>query len=244
MSHASQPSHYENFPVASFLCPKHLRPAVMALYWFARTADDLADEGDASAEQRLADLAAYRANMQATLGPVIDQYQLPVHHLHELLDAFEKDVRDTAAGHRYQSYDELLNYCKLSANPVGRLMLHLYGVDDEESKMQSDAICSALQLINFWQDVSTDVPHGRFYVLPIETESLEGLCVWARKLMMAGSPLCKRLGGSFGFELRLVVQGGLRILDKIANQNFDTTKVRPRIRPWDMPIIFYRALLQ
>jgi hydroxysqualene synthase len=121
-------------------------------------------------------------------------------------------------------------------------------VDDDESKIQSDAICSALQLINFWQDVSVDVPRGRFYVLSAEIESLEALCTWTRGLMMAGSPLCKRLAefGSwrFGFELRLVVQGGLRILDKIADQNFDTTKARPRIRPWDMPIIFYRALAQ
>jgi hydroxysqualene synthase len=248
MSVHTQANHYENFPVASFLCPKRLRPAVSSLYWFARNADDLADEGDASAEQRLADLAAYRADMYRQLGAVIEEHQLPTHHLHELLDAFEKDVRDTAAGHRYQTREELLAYCKLSANPVGRLMLHLFGVHDEESKTQSDAICSALQLINFWQDVSVDVPRGRFYVLPAQVESMEALCSWARGLMMAGSPLCKRLAGygswRFGFELRLVVQGGLRILDKIDAQNFDTTKLRPRIRSWDMPIIFYRALVQ
>jgi phytoene/squalene synthetase len=244
MSYASQPPQYENFPVASFLCPKSLRPAVLSLYWFARRADDLADEGDASAAQRLAALAACRDTIPQLLGTVIEQYQLPTRHLHELLDAFEKDVRDTAAGYRYQTRDELLAYCKLSANPVGRLMLHLFGVTDDESKAQSDAICTALQLINFWQDVSVDELRGRFYRLPAEIDSMEALCAWARGLMMAGSPLCKRLGGRFGFELRLVVQGGLRILDKIAAQNFDTTKLRPRIRPWDMPIIFYRALAQ
>ena len=247
MSHASQPphyeNHYENFPVASLLCPKHLRPAVMALYWFARTADDLADEGDASAEERLADLAAYRANLHSQLGAVIEQYRLPTHHLHELLDAFEKDVRDTAAGHCYQTRDELLAYCKLSANPVGRLMLYLFGVLDDESKIQSDAICSALQLINFWQDVSVDVPRGRFYLIPSEIDSLEALCNWTRGLMMAGSPLCKRLGGRFGFELRLVVQGGLRILDKIEAQGFDTSTKRPKLTKWDAPLIFYRSLL-
>ena len=230
-------NHYENFPVASLLCPARLRPAVASLYWFARTADDLADEGDASAEQRLMDLAMHRANIPQLLA----KYALAEHHLHELLDAFEKDVRDTAAGYRYQTRDELMAYCKLSANPIGRLMLHLYGVDDELSKTQSDAICSALQLINFWQDVSVDQPRGRFYKT---NESLEALCLWTRGLMCSGSPLCKRLGGRFGFELRLVVQGALRILDKIAHQNFDTTKVRPRIRFWDMPIIFYRALVQ
>lgn len=251
MSHAlhapHHENHYENFPVASILCPKRLRPAVSSLYWFARTADDLADEGDATPEQRLADLAAYRAAMYRQLGSVIEEHQLPTHHLHELLDAFEKDVRDTAAGHRYQTRDELLAYCKLSANPVGRLMLHLFGVDDELSKAQSDAICTALQLINFWQDVSVDVPRGRFYVLPEETESLEVLCSWARGLMMAGSPLCKRVSKSgswrFGFELRLVVQGGLCILDKIQAQGFDTSAKRPKITKWNAPLIFYRALL-
>jgi squalene synthase HpnC len=265
MSHASQPHHYENFPVASILCPKRLRPAVTSLYWFARTADDLADEGDSAATQRLADLTAYRADLTNVLQGAapsarwqglfeslakygLDKHKLPSHHLHELLEAFEKDVRDTAAGHRYQTRGELMAYCKLSANPVGRLMLHLFGVNDELSKTQSDAICTALQLINFWQDVSIDVARGRFYVLPSEVDSLQALCGWSRGLMMAGSPLCKRLGSNaswrFGFELRLVVQGGLRILDKIAAQNFDTAKVRPRIRPWDMPIIFYRALVQ
>jgi hydroxysqualene synthase len=247
MSVHTQPSHYENFPVASLLCPKALRPAVVALYWFARTADDLADEGHASATERLADLAAYRTNLHHRLGAVIDAHQLPTQHLHELLDAFEKDVRDTAAGYRYQTREELLAYCKLSANPVGRLMLHLYGVDDDESKAQSDAICTALQLINFWQDVSMDVPRGRFYVPSAHGESLEALCAWSRELMMAGSPLCKRLAKNaswqFGFELRLVVQGGLRILDKIEAQGFDTSALRPKLHAWDWPVVFVRALL-
>lgn len=235
--------HYENFPVASILCPANLRPAVLALYWFARTADDLADEGDTSCEQRLADLASFRAGLSRRLGSVIEQYQLPIHHLHELLDAFEKDVRDTAAGYHYQTRDELLAYCQLSANPVGRLMLHLFGVHDDESQAQSDAICTALQLINFWQDISVDVPRGRFYVID---ESMASLVQWARELMQAGSPLCKRVVAKgrwrFGFELRLVVQGGLRILDKIEAQGFDTTKCRPKITKWDVPVLFWRAI--
>ena len=237
--------HYENFPVASIFCPKKIRPAVTALYWFARTADDLADEGDASNAQRLTDLAAYRADMHKLLGSVIQPYKLPTEPLHDLLDAFEKDVRDTAAGYRYQTRDELLAYCQLSANPVGRLMLHLFGVDDDESKAQSDAICTALQLINFWQDVSVDVPRGRFYVID---EPMKALCDWARSLMLAGSPLCKRVAVQghwrFGFELRLVVQGGLRILDKIEAQGLDTSRLRPQLKLRDMPIIFYRALRQ
>jgi hydroxysqualene synthase len=235
--------HYENFPVASIFCPQKQRPAVMALYRFARTADDLADEGDASSEQRLADLAAYRADMNQLLGSVITRYKLPTQPLHNLLDAFEKDVRDTAAGYRYQTRDELLAYCQLSANPVGRLMLHLFGVDDEEAAAQSDAICTALQLINFWQDVSVDVPRGRFYVID---EPMKALCDWARSLMLAGSPLCKRVAAKghwrFGFELRLVVQGGLRILDKIEAQGFDTRQCRPKINKLDMPLILWRAL--
>ena len=252
-------NHYENFPVASILCPARLRPAVASLYWFARTADDLADEGDATCEERLADLAQYRRDLDCVLNGTspsprwqalfgaLAKYDFSTHHLHELLDAFEKDVRDTAAGHRYQTRGELLAYCKLSANPVGRLMLRVFGVDDEESKRQSDAICTALQLINFWQDVSVDVLRGRYYVPPVESESLEALCSWTRGLMMAGSPLCKRLAefGSwrFGFELRLVVQGGLRILDKIEAQGFDTSSKRPKINKWDAPLIFWRALL-
>ncbi len=264
----SKINHYENFPVASFLCPKALRPAVASVYWFARTADDLADEGDASCEQRLADLAAYRSDLNsvlrgtrpsarwhglfANLAQTIALHQtpqrpFPTAHLYELLGAFEQDVQSTQAEHRYQTREELLAYCKLSANPVGRLMLHLFGVDDDESKTQSDAICSALQLINFWQDISKDAPRGRFYALPHSVDSLESLCDWARQLMQAGSPLCKRLGAQgrrrFGFELRLVVQGGLAVLDKIAAQGFDTTTQRPCLTKRDAPNIFWNALL-
>ena len=256
--------HYENFPVASIFCPQKQRPAVMALYRFARTADDLADEGDASSEQRLQDLVTYRAHFSASVQaqPIPPQWDrlfsdlrqsmvrhstsdkpFPIVYLLDLLDAFEKDVRDTAAGYRYQTRDELRAYCQLSANPVGRLMLHLFGVDDDESKAQSDAICTALQLINFWQDVSVDVPRGRFYVID---ESMKTLCDWARSLMLAGSPLCKRVSAQghwrFGFELRLVVQGGLRILDKIEAQGFDTRQRRPKINKLDMPLILWRAL--
>ena len=169
-------SHYENFPVASVLCPPRLRPAIAAIYWFARTADDIADEGDALPQARLDDLSAYRADLMATasglaaskrwsdvferLGPVIKQFALPVNLLADLLSAFEQDV----VKQRYASQAELLDYCRLSANPVGRLLLHLYGVNDAESLRESDHICSALQLINFWQDLSVDIPRTRFYV--------------------------------------------------------------------------------
>ena len=165
-------SHYENFPVASRLCPPRLRPAIKAIYAFARTADDIADEGDASAQARRDDLAAYRADLMAAaggrafsprwagvfdrLGPVIAQFALPVHLLADLLSAFEQD----AVKQRYASDAELLDYCRRSANPVGRLLLHLYGVSDAQSLEESDHICTALQLINFWQDLGLDIARG------------------------------------------------------------------------------------
>ena len=266
-------SHYENFPVASWLCPPQLRPAITAIYWFARTADDIADEGDASPQSRLDDLAAYRADLIATargeppsprwaavftrLGPVITQFALPVPLLADLLSAFEQDV----VKQRYASEAELLDYCARSANPVGRLLLHLYGVTDARSLEQSDCICSALQLINFWQDLSVDAPRGRHYVpladlqalrvsaaeLAAATDSLRardlvrGLCDWAEALMLQGAPLATRMPGRSGWELRLVVQGGLRILEKIRHMDHAVLLQRPRLTALDGPLLLWRA---
>lgn len=266
--------HYENFPVASFLCPPQLRPAVAAIYWFARTADDIADEGDASALVRLADLAAYRADLMAVasgrsastrwagvfanLRPVIKQFKLPVNLLADLLSAFEQDV----VKQRYATEAELTDYCRRSANPVGRLLLHLYGVTDAQSLQQSDSICSALQLINFWQDLSIDIPRGRIY-LPADTWQRHGVTeahllaldatpnaidliaasarsAWAT--MQKGSELPKKVPGRAGWELRLVVQGGLRILDKIEALGFNTLKTRPKLGRWDFVVMAWRAL--
>ena len=177
---AAPVTHYENFPVASLLCPPHLRAPIAALYAFARTADDIADEGDATAAQRLHDLAAYRAELAAVaagaapgtrwatvFGPlqgVLRQHGLPVALLDDLLSAFVQDVEKTRDGATYADRTALLDYCRRSANPVGRLLLHLYGVADAQALAQSDAICSALQLINFWQDLSVDIPRGRHYL--------------------------------------------------------------------------------
>ena len=165
--------HYENFPVASLLCPPALRPAVKAIYHFARTADDIADEGEASPADRLAELQSYRKDLDAVLegrepgphwrrvlnplGERARQFKLPAPLLHDLLDAFEQDARNPP----YPDRPTLLDYCRRSANPIGRLLLHLYGIADARSIQQSDAICSALQLINFWQDLSVDGPRGR-----------------------------------------------------------------------------------
>jgi squalene synthase HpnC len=266
--------HYENFPVASLLSPAALRPAVMALYRFARCADDLADEGDADAAKRRAELHAYRADLQATLSgrahsgrwPAVfsslslamRQHALPPQWLHALLDAFEQDVDNPL----YADRTELLGYCARSANPVGRLLLHLYRVGDALSLRQSDAICSALQLINFWQDLSVDLPRGRVYVpladLPRHGLDLQrlrqhrddaatralvrDLTQWAGALMTEGAPLALRLPGRIGWELRLVVQGGRRILDKIAAMDFASLRVRPVLRRMDAPALLWRAV--
>jgi squalene synthase HpnC len=273
---AQQPpsSHYENFPVASLLCPPRLRPAVAAIYWFARTADDIADEGDALPTQRLQDLAAYHADLLATaqgrppsarwagvfqaLRPMLAQFELPLPLLDDLLSAFEQDV----VKQRYASEAELLDYCRLSANPVGRLLLHLYGVNDAASLAQSDHICTALQLINFWQDLSVDIPRGRIYlpqdlwvlhgvdqaqllgldVNPATTRLIANCAHSARARMLKGAPLVKKVAGRAGWELRLVVQGGLRILDKIQAMDFATLRQRPQLKAWDVVVMVWRAI--
>ena len=243
--------HYENFPVASWLCPAHLRPAVTAIYHFARTADDLADEGDTPAHRRLNDLSEFKHDLVqcfsgamvksqrwpdlfAALSQAIQDYKLHAQPLLDLLDAFEQDVIFTSAGQGYRNRDELLAYCRRSANPVGRLMLHLYGVNDEISLAQSDAICTALQLINFWQDRAQDLARGRDYLPDGHTLAQE--LTFARELMASGAPLSLRVRGRAGWELRAVVQGGLCILDKL-----DAQQNRPRLSRMDYVRIAWRC---
>jgi squalene synthase HpnC len=279
LSSAPAPAaHDENFPVASLLCPPHLRAPIAAIYGFARTADDMADEGDIPAQQRLDDLAAFRAELHnvtagrpasgrwpQVFGPLAEMlpaFALPTARLEDLLDAFVQDVIKTRDQSGYATRAELLDYCRRSANPVGRLLLHLYGVHDARSLALSDAICSALQLINFWQDLSVDIPRGRHYLpaqdcaaLQVSQADLQALrqtdnatrliadqVQWARALMRQGSPLAKRIPGRAGWELRLVVQGGLRILDKIEAMNFRTLNARPRLTAWDAPLMLWRSL--
>jgi len=266
--------HYENFPVASWLCPPELRPAVRAIYWFARTADDIADEGDAAAAQRQATLRAYRDDlMKAAAGEpgsgrwagvfdplarVIASHRLPLPLLTALLDAFEEDTRHAG----YADRDALLHYCSRSANPIGRLLLHLHGIDDPALLQRSDAVCTALQLINFWQDLSVDLPRGRVYVprgdaaahattpadclrdphAPASRALVRELCAWAQGLMLEGAPIALAVPGRVGWELRFVVQGGLRILAKIAAMNFASFARRPRLHATDHLLIGVRAL--
>jgi squalene synthase HpnC len=271
-------NHYENFPVASWLCPPKLRAPISAIYHFARTADDLADEGDAVMQSRLSDLSQYRTDLLSVsigqphggrwpdvfepLSNMMTQFQLPVHLLQNLLTAFEQDIRYTAQQRRYASDDELLDYCKLSANPVGRLLLHLYGINDGVSLAQSDQICTALQLINFWQDISVDVARSRWYpsqqtmaqfgVTDADlqadsnsnsaTQLIASYAGSARAMILNGSQLCERIPGRAGWELRLVVQGGLRILDKMDAMNHATWRTRPKLSARDVPVMLWRAL--
>lgn len=275
---AAPVTHYENFPVASVLCPPHLRQPIASIYAFARTADDIADEGDAPAPARLADLAAYHADLQAiaqnqppsarwpeVFGPlqgVLHSHHLPVPLLQDLLSAFAQDVAKTRDAAGYADRTELLDYCRRSANPVGRLLLHLYGVTDATALAQSDAICTALQLINFWQDLSVDIPRGRYYLphadvaahsasqadlqalrsSPENARLIADCAQWARASMHIGAPLVHRLPGRAGWELRLVVQGGLRILDKVDALRGASLHTRPRLRTGDWLVMLARAL--
>ena len=270
--------HYENFPVASWLCPPRLRRPIAAIYWFARTADDIADEGNATEGERLADLLTYRnelaaclagnsgsrrwGNLFAALGTARVEFALPEQPLFDLLDAFRQDVEKTRDRAGYRDRADLVDYCSRSANPVGRLLLHLYGVTDAKSLAQSDAICTALQLVNFWQDLSVDLPRGRYY-LPAEDcrrhaldpsrprswpanpnapQLVRELCTWTRELMLSGAPLVHRVPGRAGWELRMVVQGGLRVLRRIEAMGHRTMQRRPALGPLDAPTMLWGAL--
>jgi squalene synthase HpnC len=254
-----------------------LRAPVRAIYAFARTADDIADEGDAPAPQRLAELAHYRNALRTTvassdgaalqvqwsgvftaLAHALREHALNPSLLHALLDAFEQDVRNPP----YPDRDALLAYCRLSANPIGRLLLQLYGVNDAESLRQSDAVCSALQLINFWQDLSVDLPRARNYVpqadaqrhgvswrghtampdTPAARALVRDLVHWAAALITEGAALPPRIPGRAGWELRLVLHGGWRVLEKIAHMDYASMAQRPRLQLIDLPLLLWRCL--
>lgn len=271
--------HYENFPVASLLLPAHLRNPVATIYRFARSADDLADEGDATPAERLAALEVYRRGLFAIergdgarvpgapewfaeLADVIRDRSLDIQPFHDLLSAFSQDVTTD----RYRNYASLLDYCRRSANPVGRLMLRLYRAENDQNLTDADRICTALQLANFWQDVAIDLSKGRIYLPQEEMETfgvdereLRRLAEatsppgdkWAglmrfqiertRRTMLAGAPLALRLSGRIGLELRLVVQGGLRILEKIERVDYDVFHRRPKLGAFDWLAMLGRA---
>lgn len=260
--------HYENFPVASLLIPAAIRPFVVAIYRFARYADDVADEGDAGAVSRLAALDALDKEIQAlfsgenTTAPTVHGLQplrearipdVDVRLFRDLISAFRQDV----GTHRYANFDMLMDYCSRSANPVGRLMLALIGVRNESAKMASDRICSALQLINFWQDASQDAARGRIYVpqedfLRFDTSSvtfpqypehrdlMRFQCERAERLMMEGVQLLSHLSGRFRLEIAFTIAGGLRMIEKIRRNDFDV-RIRPTLRWYDSPRLLFLA---
>jgi squalene synthase HpnC len=262
--------HYENFPVASVLLPRRLRPAVGAIYAFARSADDFADEGDLAPAERLARLDAYRERLRRIaagqpaadplferLAGAIGAHTLPLQPFHDLLDAFSQDVTKG----RYADFREVLDYCRRSANPVGLLMLHLFGAASPQNVRLSDAICTGLQLVNFWQDVAVDLAKDRIY-LPRDEMASHGVTeadlrgahsdapfralmafqvARARALLESGAPLARAVAGRSGFELRLVVQGGLRILERIDRVRGDVFRHRPVLRGPDWLLMLWRA---
>jgi squalene synthase HpnC len=262
--------HYENFPVASILMPKRLRKPVAAIYHFARAADDIADEGDLPNDERLKQLDEFRAELariaahETPLTPLfqhlaveIAQHQLPMQPFYDLLDAFSQDVVQKC----YANYEALLDYCRRSANPVGTLLLHLYDEATPVNLAYSDAICTALQLINFWQDIAKDDAIARIY-LPLDEMAQFGvteqhiaqhICddAWralmkfqvdrARALMLQGAPLGSILTGRIGLEMRMIIAGGLRILDKLEAADYDMFRHRPVLRPFDWVIMLAKS---
>ncbi|MFQ5509789.1 MAG: squalene synthase HpnC [Leptospirillia bacterium] len=246
--------HYENFPVASVLVPAGLRPHVAAVYAFARRADDFADEAHFSGcrtarldawERQLENALAGRARHPVfrALSHTVAQFSLDPAPLFDLLSAFRQDVRVT----RYRAFSELLDYCRRSANPVGRIVLALFGQDSARNVAWSDAICTALQLANFWQDVAVDRDKDRIY-LPTEdmarfgvseSDVLEGRVTdgfrelmgfevaRTRNLFNVGRPLCQKVPGRLGYELKAVWLGGMGILDGVEAAGYDVFRARP-----------------
>jgi phytoene synthase len=262
--------HYENFPVASILLPKRLRRPVEIIYHFARQADDFADEGDMPNEERLAKLDAFRVELNRIesketpqtqlfrdVAAIVAEFQLPLQLFRDLLDAFSQDV----VKKRYANFDEVLDYCRRSANPVGRLLLHLYEEATPTNLAYSDAICTSLQLINFWQDVKKDYAIGRIY-LPLDDMARFGVseeqiaagnpdAKWrdlmrfqvdrASEMMQSGAPLGTILTGRIGLEMRLIIAGGNRILAKLRGVNFDMFQRRPVLQGHDWVIMLMQS---
>ncbi len=260
-------SHYENFPVVSFLIKKSIRKHIAIIYWFARTADDIADEGDKSPEQRTSELQSFRKRFLSTLnGEYCDAFDEALHDtilkftlepelFLNLLSAFEQDITQ----HSYNSLTELLGYCQNSANPVGRLVLRLHGIRNEKADEFSDNICTALQLTNFWQDASIDFSRGRLYI-PLEEiyrfgtkiispnhliasqipiECISSLVNFTEELFAKGTALDNFLSGLLRYEIRWTIFGGLAVLKKIRYIDYKIFDYRVTLSKTD----FIRLLL-
>ena len=262
--------HYENFPVASVLMPARLRKPVELIYRFARTADDFADEGERPANERLALLAGFSDELRRIesgvqphtalfqeLAPMIAEQRLPLGLFHDLLSAFAQDVTKK----RYADLPDVLDYCRRSANPVGRLLLVLYGAATPQNNACSDSICSALQIINFLQDIAIDYTHGRIYMPQDELaryrigeaqfaagevdeawrEFMAFQVARTRRMLLDGAPLGRILSGRIGLEMRMIIAGGERILAKIENAGYDVFRRRPVLRSPDWALMFART---
>ncbi len=262
--------HYENFPVASFLIPRPQRRFIAAVYAFARTADDFADEATIPAEERLRLLDDWEEKLRSCYAGHADHpvfvalrataraTSLPEDLLHALLRAFRSDVTRS----RFATFDELLGYCRDSANPVGRIVLHLFGAATPENLPLSDHVCTALQLANFWQDVAVDLARGRIYI-PLEdfrrfgyTEDDLGRGMAddrfralvrfqverTKGLFQAGAPLLEHTRGRLRMELAATIRGGRAILEGIERQGYDTLSRRPVLRRTEMALMAWEAL--
>jgi squalene synthase HpnC len=274
-------SHYENFPVASRLLPAAMRPHVAAVYAFARVADDLADEGDAAPDARRAQLQTWQeglhrevrqpsnalppldgasrdAQILRAVGHSIRTFDLPIALFDDLVSAFGQDTMTT----RHRSWDDVLEYCRRSANPVGRLVLRIAGYRDESLDRSSDALCTALQLTNFWQDLGRDWRAGRLYVpadvmaaAGARAEDLDGdhldvawvraidVCIaFTRRQFAAGRAVCERVRGRLGVELRFTWLGGMRILECVERDRAHVLQRRPTLGLADVPLLAWRAI--
>lgn len=272
--------HYENFPVASWLLPRRMRHHVAAVYAFARHADDIADEGDWLPEQRLARLDDWGERLRdavsetpmadvdhadeeglilVALAATIRRFDLPVSLLEDLLSAFRQDV----TVNRYRRWEDLLDYSRRSADPVGRLVLRIAGHRDERLDAASDCVCTALQMTNFLQDLDVDWRRGRIYV-PADlyescgaTEDQLGASALSRpwkaavaemasrscRLFDEGRPVCDAVHGRLGLELRLTWLGGCRILDRLDRTGYDPRAQRPALGLSDGAPILWRAAM-
>ena len=269
--------HYENFPVASRLLPRRARPHIAAIYAFARIADDFADEGTRSPAARLALLDDWQSRLHRAvetprseddsdaaaifhaLGDSIRQCDLDVQLFDDLLSAFRQDV----TVRRYETWDELFDYCRRSANPVGRLVLRVNGYRDDRLDACSDAVCTALQLTNFWQDLEVDLKKDRLYVplaemraagadiedlrrfrlTPEWRRAMEAAGARTRALFAAGRPVADSVRGRLRWELRATWLGGMRILDRLAAAGYDVFTARPTLGALDAVVIAGHALV-
>lgn len=264
-------THYENFPVVSFLVPKELRKHIAIIYWFARTSDDIADEGSFTEKERLIAIDEFKenfaqalknnpkTNLELALSKTVESKNLNPDYFLNLLKAFRQDVTKK----RYSTFDEILDYCKHSANPVGRLILELYNIRNESAFFYSDKICTGLQLANFYQDLSLDWQKGRLYLPQDELARFEvneklfefkqnslnlkqllKLSVErAENMLLEGKQLLKFLDGRLKYEIKWTILGGLETLNKIKKIDYNVIKERPSLTKTDFVRLLFRSII-